>query len=283
MDVEVKSLRTHVLSTPSWTAMTLLASLTLLSPVGHARPQDAGLAHVLEASGITSQVLGIDGQIQQQLATNRELAKLPKADADRVRGAVAGALKGQKILEVVRSELSKGLSTSDLATLKQFYDDAFIKRVTDLERAMDRPDAMAQVEQYARGLQSSPPPASRVALIQRLDQKVGASEFALAFAGASIKGMADAINRTFDKQHQATQATLDRRVESELDQLRQPMANVMMVSLLFTYRSLTDKELERYVAAYDSPPLSKLMLGYKAGVMRGLSQASQSGGKAAGR
>jgi hypothetical protein len=277
---ELTWLRRHVASSVSWRGFAVLSPLILASSLGHARSQDDRLDQVLEASGITSQVLGIEGQVHQQLATNRDLAKLPPADAARVRAAVAGAFQGQKILDVVRSELAQRLNDSDLDALKKFYDDPFIKRVTDLERAMDRPDALSQVEQYARGLQSAPPPAFRVAIIQRLDKKIGGSDFTLAVAGAGIKGTMDGLNRSLDKQHQVSAATLNQRVESVLAQMRQPLTNVTMVSYLFAYRSLTDKELERYVAAYDSPPVSKLMEGFKTGVVRGLNQAGQRVGQA---
>jgi len=280
VDEELSSRRERVASAASWRGLTFVALLALLCPIAHAHPQDDGLDQVLEASGITSQVLSIDGQVQQQLATNPDLARLPAEDAARVRAAVASSFKGQDILQYVRGEVAQRLKGNDIEALRKFYADPFIKRVTALEKAMEKPDVPAQVQQYARKLQSAPAPASRVGLIGRLDQKVGGSDFAYAVASSTITGMLDGINRSLDPKRQLSPAALDKHAEKALAQIRQPMANFMMVSYLYAYRSLNDDELERYVKAYDSPPVSKLMSGFKAGFLRGLRQSSLSVGRA---
>lgn len=280
MDEELNSRPERVAFAASWRGLTFVVSLALLSPIAHAHPPDDRLDQVLEASGITSQVLGIDGQIQQQVATNPDLAKLPPADAARVRTAVTSAFKGQEILQYVRGELAQRLKSDDIEALKKFYADPFIKRVTQLEKAMDKPDAAAQVQQYARKLQSTPAPASRVGLVGRLDQKIGGSDFAYAIASSGITGMLDGINRSLEPKRQLSPAALDKHAEKALAQIRQPMANFMMVSYLYTYRSLNDDELERYVKSYDTPAVSKLMSGFKAGFLRGLRQASLNVGRA---
>jgi len=147
----------------------------------------------------------------------------------------------------VREEFGRGLDHPQLEAKLAWLRSPLGHRIAALEMATAEPEHDRVMAEYGARLKASPPSQRRIELIERLDWVSGASEVSADVAAA----LSSSVTRAVALNTPADRRASRRQVESQAEELRataaDPMRKAAAISMLYTYRALSDEELERYV------------------------------------
>jgi hypothetical protein len=119
--------------------------------------------------------------------------------------------------------------------------------MTVLETYSGSAAGLAAMQQYAATLRQTPPSAKRAALLRRMDSSLHTSNFIFDL-GSGIASRMDSEFGGFGAP--PSEADLQSLREQQMPQLRQ----ATLVQSLFTYHTVADDELDRYVTLCETRP-----------------------------
>jgi hypothetical protein len=231
----------------------LLAGLfgTSISYAASSPETAAKIARLLDASGIAhtvrqllpSMAMGIDDPGQ----------KIPANVRVALREAVGQAFQPNPMIERVRTSMGASLTTRQLDDTLAWLDSPLGRRITALENESADPAVLPKLRAYARELEKRPLPQRRVELIREMDAATGASEVNVLTTEAGILAVALGMNAAQPAQQQMPAETLRQRVKATMPQLRQQLTGLVALGMSYTYRSLSDQEVESYLKFLKSP------------------------------
>jgi hypothetical protein len=214
-------------------------------------------------SGLERQV----GQIPAALALGLEQARQQGAPVDAKflqawAEAVPNTYKAEKLLTFIDEGLQKLLTPEDERALLAHYNSPLGRRITALEIKNSDLQAKAEAEAYAQKLLADPSAhADRLARYQEIDKAVGgttmAVEMAMGMQLALQVGMISAMNGPKDFDIPAIKAALEKTRFA----VAQQIASMVLTSFAYTYRDLSNKELNAYLTFLNSPAGKKFSVG----------------------
>ena len=209
------------------------------------------IQQLIELTHLADQAREISSFALNEITNRKE--GLPDEEYKRLRDSIALSFNEQRLSKIMRDHLmhqyDNTLSPLWLETLQS----AEFKKFAALEIQASKPENFPQLMDYAKHLQKNPAPKTRIALVNKLNQLTHASNLAIETQVAVAKVLLHAINPTLPSNKQMG----TRQIQTALDALRmqtsQTLHNFTTVNYLFTYREVSDKELEHYVALYETP------------------------------
>jgi hypothetical protein len=248
-------------------------------PKGAAPSEITGIsvAELYEKSGMDALVNQIAGLYLSGLAQHQ--AKLPPEFFHALQRAGRDAFEGTKmrkrVLEVMESRLDPEVAQEVLAWLLS----PLGKKITALESIQFSPKTLQDLQVFGKQLQSNPPPQKRLALIRRLDTATAASdknvEVALTILVQTATPMADAMWR----EKGMGVEEMRRQIDLRRPQWEENARKSTQIGLIYIYRNLTDKELERYVSFSESKTGTTYHKVAFEALMAALTDAAQDNGK----
>ncbi len=233
------------------TLVSLLIAACLALPAHAAAPNKEALAkELMKLSGLEQQIR----QIPQQVLAgfDKDGKKLPPQRYTALRRVLSQAYNAQTLEQHVykrlHGELNHELATKTLGWLRS----GLARKITKLEEQASTPQAIQQMQGYATKLESSPPSQQRLGLARRIDLATDATELMLDITESSTFGLAMALDATLPPDQRQGEARLRVQMERQRPILREAYHRLSMVNALFTYQSLNDAELERYVDFLES-------------------------------
>jgi hypothetical protein len=216
------------------------------------RAGPATVDEILELSGMRPQLPGIARALGAEYLP--PVGQLSEHDTALVGRVVARHFVPERLYAVIRDDFRHRVDQTQLDAMAVWFRSPIGRRVTALEIAAAGPEAAAKIDAFAAGLKTSPAPASRLELMQRLDWVTGTShettELGLSIAGSVVRAAAAAA-----PPERRTRAGL---VERRLEEMRGQMAAVngqnVLAQMLYVYGPLSDAELKEYVDFLASPP-----------------------------
>jgi len=227
------------------------ASLALLffAVPALAAPDASGKAgemrELFRLSGLESQLGSIDDLVAASLTPN--LSKVPAAQKDIVRHAALDAFSSPVLQERVFGELAKVYDAQQAAAALRWLRSPLGRRITLLEMQTSTAEGMRELETFALQLKKQMPPNARIALAHELDKATGATDFAVELSLACARASMSAIGAALPAERRLDPDKIEAAIESQRKVLHEQLGQVSLVSTLYTYRSLTDTELETYL------------------------------------
>jgi hypothetical protein len=210
------------------------------------RRAESATTEVMRLSGLTLQVDLLAMMIQGEFERLRSLGFQPAGAAS----LVAQTFSAETLRSNMHQALSRSLDPERTSMLLAWLRTPLSQRIVSVESALPTADRQTELIAFVNKLPATFPAPARLALIHRLE-KAGevtqGSAIVLAAAGAALRRtlrpfVSPAIMAQPDRDGQQASPAID-----ELSRFR------TMVSLLFTYRELSDAELGRYVSVLESP------------------------------
>jgi hypothetical protein len=180
----------------------------------------------------------------------------------------SGALEPQ-----VNSALSKAFSQSFasaairkdvLAVIQAHYDNkqgaAYLqqlqsplsKKIAGLERSTNDPANRDDLAAFAKALKSKPAPAKRIKQIERLDKATRITEFGVDMQAALFKAVFTAVNPVMDEEMRVGDSEMEKMVKEVRQSFSGAYKEGTQLSYLYTFRSLSDQELDEYIKLCES-------------------------------
>jgi hypothetical protein len=206
------------------------------------RPSEATSAAVdelLEVSALRAHLDAIAGGIRAQLQTGG-LGARDRALVERI---AARHFDAEMLYARLRVEVGRNVETGRLDAALAWYRSPLGRRITRHE-----------VAAIAGGRAGAPVPSeARIELVQRLDERGGASETALDVAMALARSLARAAEPLRPAHLRLTPDQLEDRLARARTEALAPIRITCLGNMLFAYRELSDDELAEYVRFVESP------------------------------
>jgi len=212
----------------------------------------ATVDEILELSGMRPQLPGLVRALGAEYLP--PAGQLSAHDTALIGQVVARHFVPERLYVVIRDDFRRRVDHKQLDAMAVWFRSPIGRRITTLEIAASRPEVAPKIAAFAAGLKTSPAPASRLELVQRLDWVTGTSdettELGLSIAGSVVRAAAAAAPA-----ERRTRAGL---VERRLEEMRGQMAALngqnVLAQMLYVYGPLSDAELKEYVDFLASPP-----------------------------
>lgn len=208
---------------------------------------DARIDRLMEASGLNQSVKQILPGVLSSLDGNQQQPALPPPVRAAMRNAAAQSFQAAPMLEKVRARLAGELTAGQISDTQAWLDTPLGRRITDLENASNEPEAMVKMQAYAEELAKRPAPTSRLRLIRDLILATGAQEMMNQITEAVIMATALGFNAAQPKQQQMPTELLRQQIKSGMPEIQKQTEQFAMSMMLYTYRSLSDTEVDSYI------------------------------------
>ena len=212
-------------------------------------------------SGMEKQVQQIPSVMQalfdQSVPEDDQARQLPKEVLSAMRAAVPKAFAPGRMKETILAELTRKLTAKDIKDTLKWLDSPLGKKCTQLEEAASTPEAQDEMQQYAAHLHDSPPTAGRLKVLRELDSAAKVTGDAVEMAIQTQAAVALAVVATLPVEQQKPREEIYREIEKTRPAVEALVRSQTLISLLWTYRSLTDAEIHRYTEFAKSPAGSK--------------------------
>jgi len=250
-------------------ARALLALLVVAGASGLAVADDdataaAQSAALLRLSGLEAQLDGMAPQVLQGF----------QSSADRLPEGLQ-----RRVVELVQQEYGSATVRADiLARLVERHDPERVEhalawlrsaggqRIRVAEEAASTPEAMAGMQSYARALALSGAPPERLPLMNRIEAGSETTDFVLDTVFST--SLAVAVSLDAASGGELPTDVLADRLEGERERMRPAIRETVLLSMLYTYRDVSEETLESYAAFLESDAgrwysrtLSRAMLG----------------------
>jgi len=245
--------------TKTWLGTILL----VLWPVmAQAQDQHESLVQELYVkSGLAKQIQDLPRSIQAGLDQPLMEAEQFPQPSPRVialmKALAPEAFAPEKLKAVVLPELKTGLTTPDLQAVLKWLDSPLGIKCTRLEEEASTPEAYPEIDKYAAQLKKSPPTPERLKIIQKLDAALKASQTTVEMALNLQVALLLAVNATLPKERQQSPAEILGEIKQHRPEFEAALQVESLVSLIYTYRSLTEAEINQYIKFATSSAGSK--------------------------
>lgn len=268
----------------AWLGMLLLS---LLPVMAYAQDQHEALVEELYVkSGLEKQIQELPRSIQaildQPPITGDRLHKAPQQVLLLMKDLAQEAFAPESLKAVVLLEFREKLTTQDLKTVLKWFDSPLGIKCARLEEEASTPEAYAEMRKYANGLKSSPPTPERLKIIKKFDTAVKATQTTVEIVLGSQVALLMAINATLPREQQKSVADISREIKKYRPEIEAAMKMETLVSLLYTFKGLTEAEIQQYIKFATTMAGSKLYEVGNAALKKALFEGGIRWGKATG-
>jgi hypothetical protein len=193
----------------------------------------------------------------------------------RLLGTVYGA---RKLKASVQSRLTEKLSEPEARYALQWQDSPLGRKITKLEEESSSPEAFAESKAMADRLLGD---ASRVNLIRRLDRAFRLMESGMDASLQTTIALYTATAALYPQESRPTHEEIVVMAEHDTETIRPQIEKAGLGLLLYTYRSLSESEIEQYVAFGESA--RKYVVSGHAAINEALSQGTRELGTEIGK
>jgi hypothetical protein len=220
--------------------------------VDDAAARDAQVDEILELSGFTRQLRRMPEEIQARIREQR--AASPRPDVhDRIAETYARVLTTEALENRVRAVFVERFDVGHALAYLEWARGSVSRRLNAAEAEAASPAGRAQLARYAATLQKVPPPVRRAGLIRQVVEVTGVVDVSLDVLFAMARATARAIDAAQPPGKKMKPGQLEAQISAARQKAWEPMRVNAVVTLLFTYRSLPDEDLEAYAAFYATP------------------------------
>ena len=203
---------------------------------------------IIELSGLKEVAHDIAVYALSEIETRKE--SLPEHEFQRLTQIIQRTFNEARIYKIIQdyfyANYDEQLSPLWLSTLKS----PLLIKITHLEIESAKPEAFEHIIEYAKLMRTNPIPPSRIKQVKQLDQITRVSEVTLESQLSVAKVLLHAINPSLPSNKQMSTSQLQSMIKTLGMQISQSLEEFTTITNLYTYRTLTNEELEQYLKLY---------------------------------
>jgi len=219
---------------------------------------------IIEISGMNQFIDAFPGMIDAQIAQRKMTTGVPEIEQK-----IAKLLKTSFDPEAARRNLYEFLKNKlDEKTLRDtlaWLETPVAMKIARAEHESISVEAQAETLRYIAGFQNNPPPPARVAVIQRLVKEAKLVESTVALVIDIMTGMISSFNLVMPDAKKVSKRDIQAQINSMKPMLEQAIRQQVTMSTFYTYRNISNADLEKYINHLTSESGSKFNdIGIKA-------------------
>jgi hypothetical protein len=235
----------------------VLLALLLLLPGGvagaEAGPAQAPVETLIQRSGLDAQLVHFEAAMQRGITlAHASQPQLPPAELGRMRKAVAHAYAATTLRPVLRAELAKRLSATEIAAALAWLDSPTGRKLTALEEKAATPEAQQRVESAVR--RGGPAlPEARSRTLHGLVEATRADEVGASVLIETAVGLNEGLALFGVESADASPANVRSEMEAERARLVAELHEQTFTAFALVYAEASDAELAALLAFARSP------------------------------
>ncbi len=155
------------------------------------------------------------------------------------------------MLQTIKDHISRHMTSSDIDAVLEWFNSDLGQKITKAEEDASSMEAYSQMREIKAGLQSHPPDPFRKQLISNLDQAARMTEYMTRMKMSMVITMTEATPSATSIGNASKEERIS-QIKSRRGQVQELSSKEVMARSLFTYRSISDNELEQYIVFYKS-------------------------------
>ncbi|MEI8349756.1 MAG: hypothetical protein WCI77_06340 [Candidatus Omnitrophota bacterium] len=213
----------------------------------------AQLERLLAVAGTQEQLKQLSLRVCDEYSQHKE-----QIDPERYEAGskiVVDAYRPDVLYQIVTEYFQNHFDQAHAIGVSDFLASPLAKKVSALDEKVAGSVPVTEIQKFADTLPSHPPSPERLALIKELDKAVAASDTQVVMTTALFKSIAQAIDPILPEDKRFAAGELEKTVDMMKTQLRLLLneRNIISISFLYTYQSLSDDELRQYIVFWNSP------------------------------
>ena len=195
--------------------------------------------------------------LHQAFAQDENLKKLPAQTFQEIMDAAASAYESQKLRNIMLRSFAGKMDDAEIRSVIQWLDSPTGVKCTDLEKQSLTAEAFQELSRFAEEIQKKPPRPERLKLIGELDRATKATATSVEIFINSNLAVATAVTLSLPQENSTLLSEFKKKLETGKAAIENALQEQTRISLLYTYRSLSDREIKEYIDIATSPAGSK--------------------------
>jgi len=195
--------------------------------------------------------------LHQAFAQDENLKKLPTQTFQEIMDAAASAYESQKLRNIMLRSFAGKMDDAEIRSVIRWLDSPTGVKCTDLEKQSLTPEGFQELSRFAEEIQKKPPRPARLKLIGELDRATKATATSVEIFINSNLAVATAVALSLPQENSMLLSDFKKKLETSRAAIENALQEQTRISLLYTYRSLSDSEIKEYIDIATSPAGSK--------------------------
>ena len=256
---------------------------SLVVPANSSTPEMA--RELLEKSGLEVQIQNIPQMIKTSFVDgiNKTGQEFPAGKIAEIADLVGRSFDPELILDYCAEQIAAELSDHDIRSVLTWLNSALGQKITELEEAASTPEGYRAMKAMSAELKNTKHSNVRMGLIQQLDKAMKSTEWQVETVMNMQVAQAAAIMAAAPTIDQIPVEKVRASMEAARPAIEMTLAEEILVGELYTYRSLTDKELKKYIGFAESESGQRYHTVIRKALNDGMIGSSKKMGSAIGR
>lgn len=235
-------LKTYILTT----LLLCLASLSL----AHAADRDTQINAIMAETGFDKLMEHVPEFAQNTLKQSSGALepKINSALSKAFSQAFAAPAIRKDVLALIQAHYDNKQGSAYLQRLQS----PLSKKIAELERGTNNPGNRDEFTAFAQALKGKPAAAKRIKQIERLDKATRITDFGVDLQAAFFKAVFTAVNPVMDEDMRVGDSEMEKMVKEVRQSFSDAYKEGTQLSYLYTFRNLSDQELEEYIKQCES-------------------------------
>ena len=234
-------------------------------------------------SGMEKQNANITAVIKegfdQGLKSDMNANKMPAAVVIAIRNSINTSFSSELVKTDILESFKTRLSEKEIKSILKWLDSPTGKKCTELEEDGSTQDNLEKRMEFENNFNKNPISETRGELIRKLNQATNGTEAAVSIAEGMQIALLTAVNLSMPEEKRMPYPMMKQEIDAQKPKIRAILEPQVITGFIYTYRTLTDSELEEYIKFLSSGVGRK----YSASSVEGLKKALEDGSMKWGR
>ena len=211
---------------------------------------DEEVEAILELFGVRAQIDQMPEIILAALAQHQ--TRMEPEIYGALRTAFEQSFTAEALYDEVAATFTRQAEQKRFVAALAWLNTPLSKKMTALEVAAGTAEAVQEIQKFGANMDQRSPSKPRWAIIERMDEVLGATDAGLELQIAILRALLEGVNPMLPQDRRTTPEQLDALAASVRTQLRAALQQQIRVALLYTYRDVPQPELTEYLAHWET-------------------------------
>lgn len=234
-------------------------------------------------SGMEKQYADIPATLKegydQGLKSDTSGNKIPLSVSLAIRDSIDTSFSSELVKADILESFKASLSERDIKNILKWLDSPTGRKCTELEEAGSAPGILEKRMEFEKNIKNNPIPETRLKLIRKFNQATKGTEAAVSIAESMQIALLTAVNLSMPEEMRMPYQMMKKEIEEQKPKIRAILEPEVITGFIYTYRTLTDSELDEYIDFLSSGAGRK----YSNASIEGLKKALENGSMKWGR
>lgn len=208
---------------------------------------------LMHKSGLKKQIEQVPQLLQAELDQQQMEAKgLTQEDFKKISRMARSAFDAKTIHDTVQTYIKSNLPENDTRVVLEWLDSPLGRKITRLEEDASTAEAYTEMQAIGPKLLDENKDSARIQKIKRLDNAIGATESTITTVLNIQLAMITAMSAAMEADKGPTFEDVQDLVNRNKSQIQAVMERMVQMQFLYSYRALTDYEIDRYTQFAES-------------------------------